>query len=89
MALDGFSLGIATVEAARNEHGLDPKGDGRWIEIAIWTNDVDGATQRLTASGSRLLSEPHDYLDGKLRLAWVADPDSNPVQLVENRDTVS
>ena len=88
MALDGFSLGIATIEAARNEHGLDPKSEGRRIEIAVWTDGVDEATHRLTAAGAALLSEPHDYLDGKLRLAWVADPDGNPVQLVENRDTM-
>ena len=27
---------------------------------------------------------PHDWLDA-LRVAWVADPDGNPVQLVQHR----
>ena len=86
LVLDGFCLGIATVEAARNEHGLDPKGEGRWIEIAVRTDDVTKAARRLTKAGAKLLSQPHDYLDGRLKLAWVADPDGNPIQLVESRD---
>ena len=86
LVLDGFCLGIATVEAARNEHGLDPKGEGRWIEIAVRTDDVTEAARCLTMAGAKLLSQPHDYLDGRLRLAWVADPDGNPIQLVESRD---
>jgi catechol 2,3-dioxygenase-like lactoylglutathione lyase family enzyme len=32
LKLDGFKLGIATVEAAQEDHGLPPpQGDGRWI----------------------------------------------------------
>jgi hypothetical protein len=33
LTLDGFTLGIATMEAALKDHGLRPQGDGRWIEI--------------------------------------------------------
>lgn len=36
LELDGFTLGIATVEAARG-HGLRLDGDGRWI---CWSNAV-------------------------------------------------
>jgi hypothetical protein len=31
------------------------------------------------------LSDPHDRLGGTLRVAWVADPDDNPVELVQRR----
>jgi hypothetical protein len=41
---------------------------------------------RLTAAGAKPLSEPHDWLDD-LRLAWVADPDLNPIQLVQHRNS--
>ena len=41
LKLDGFSLGIATIEAAREHHGLRPEGEGRWIEIVVWTDDTD------------------------------------------------
>ena len=46
---------------------------------------ADAAFARLTAAGGRALSEPHDWLDGTLRVAWVADLDGNPVELVERR----
>lgn len=85
LRLDGFTLGIATIEAARAHHGLRPDGDGRWIEIVVWTDDTDSAVRALTAKGARLLSPAHDFLDGKLRAAWVADPDGNPIQLVQRK----
>jgi catechol 2,3-dioxygenase-like lactoylglutathione lyase family enzyme len=83
LKLDGFTLGIATIEAARDHHGLNPRGEGRWIEIVVWTDDTDAALGTLTAKGAPLLSPAHEFLDGKLRAAWIADPDGNPVQLVQ------
>ena len=80
---DGFTVGIATIEAAKEIHGLRPGGEGRWIEIVLWTDDTDAALKALVAKGAPLLSPAHDFLDGKLRAAWVADPDGNPIQLVQ------
>jgi catechol 2,3-dioxygenase-like lactoylglutathione lyase family enzyme len=85
LKLDGFTLGIATIEAARAHHGLRPEGEGRWIEIVLWTDDTDAAVNALVAKGAPLLSPPHDFLDGRLRAAWVADPDGNPIQLVQRK----
>jgi predicted enzyme related to lactoylglutathione lyase len=85
LKLDGFSLGIATVEAAKEHHGLRPQGEGRWIEIVLWTDDTDEAVRGLVAKGAALLSPAHDFLNGRLRAAWVADPDGNPVQLVQRK----
>ena len=84
LQLDGFTLGIAAVEEARG-HGLRPSGDGRWIEIVLWTDDTDAAVSALTARGAPLLSPAHDFLDGRLRSAWIADPDGNPIQLVQQK----
>ena len=86
LALDGFTLGIATIAAARDHHGLDPRGEGRWIEIVLWTDDTDAAVAALVGNGAPLLSPPHDFLGGRRRAAWVADPDGNPIQLVQRRD---
>ena len=83
LALDGFTIGIATVAAA-GDHGLRPNLDGRAIEIVLWTDDTDAAVARLTAAGAPALAAPHDWL-ADLRLAWVADPDGNPIQLVQRR----
>jgi catechol 2,3-dioxygenase-like lactoylglutathione lyase family enzyme len=85
LKLDGFTLGIATVEAAREEHGLQPQGEGRWIEIVLWTDDVDEAVSTLMSQDAPLVSSVHDFLEGKLRVAWVADPDGNPIQLVQRK----
>ena len=84
LRLDGFTIGIATVAAASADHGLRPNLDGHAIEIVLWTDDTDGAFARLTAAGAPTLSPPHDWL-ADLRIAWVADPDGNPIQLVQRR----
>jgi predicted enzyme related to lactoylglutathione lyase len=84
MALDGFTIGIASVDAASADHGLSPNLDGRPVEIVLWTDDIDRAYGRLIAAGAPSLSPPHDFL-AHLRAAWVADPDGNPIQLVQRR----
>lgn len=84
LQMASFKLGIATVEAAKG-HGLRPDGEGRWIEIVLWTEDTDAAVNALTAKGARLLSAAHDFQDGRLRSAWIADPDGNPIQLVQQK----
>jgi predicted enzyme related to lactoylglutathione lyase len=86
LKLDGFTLGIATVQAAQNTHGLRPQGEGRLIEIVVWTDDTDAAVDALVANGAPVLSPPHDFLEGRLRSAWIADPDGNPIQLVQRKN---
>ena len=85
LTLDGFTLGIATVEAARADHGLALAAEGRGIEIVLWVDDADQAVDDVLARGARLLSPAHDFLAGKLRSGWVADPDGNPLQLVQQK----
>jgi catechol 2,3-dioxygenase-like lactoylglutathione lyase family enzyme len=87
LTLDGFKVGIAAVTSALADHGLelDLSEPGRGMEILLWTDDTDAAFERLVAAGARPLSEPHDWLGGTLRLAWVADPDDNPIELAQRR----
>ena len=84
VVLDDFTIGIADVEAATRDHGLSPNLAGRPVEIVLWSDDVDADYARLTADGAPSLSAPHDFLSD-LRAAWVADPDGNPIQLVQHR----
>jgi catechol 2,3-dioxygenase-like lactoylglutathione lyase family enzyme len=84
VVLDGFTIGIASVDSAIADHGLNPNLEGRPVEIVLWTDDTDRDHACLTADGAPSLSEPHDWLSD-LRLAWVADPDGNPIQLVQRR----
>lgn len=84
MTLEGFTVGIAAVEAASADHGLSPDLGGRPVEIVLWTDDTDRDYAHLIASGAPSLSPPHDFL-ANLRVAWVADPDGNPIHLVQHR----
>ena len=84
LVLDGFKIGIASVDSAVADHGLplDLTQPGRGMEIVLWTDDTDAAYARLVAAGAKPLSTPHDWL-GSLRVAWVADLDDNPIELVQ------
>jgi predicted enzyme related to lactoylglutathione lyase len=84
VVLDDFTVGIADVEAARRDHGLSPNLAGRPVEIVLWSEDVDADYVRMTQEGAPSLSPPHAFLSD-LRAAWVADPDGNPIQLVQHR----
>jgi catechol 2,3-dioxygenase-like lactoylglutathione lyase family enzyme len=85
LVLDGFKLGVASVASARADHGLGVSSDGNAVEICLWTDDTDAAYAALLSYGATTMSEPHDWLD-RLRVAWVADPDGNPIELVHARD---
>jgi glyoxylase I family protein len=82
LALDGYTLGIASVASTRDDHGLDALGEGQRAAVVLWTDDVPAAVERLVADGAPVLAEPQEWL-GRLLLAWVADPDGNPVQVVQ------
>ena len=82
--LDGFTLGVADVESARRDHGLAVEAAGRGAEVCVWVDDTDAAYADLLAHGASELSAPHDWLQD-LRVAWVADPDGHPVELVQKR----
>lgn len=81
LQLGGFTLGLASVDAVRTVHGVEA-GTAPSAEVALWTDDVDAAHATLTAAGVLTLSPPHDFLDGGLRAAWIADPDGHAIQLV-------
>ncbi len=84
ITLDGFTVGIASAESAAADHGLRPELGGRPVEIVLWSDDTDQAYARLVSEGAPSLSPPHDVLS-HLRLAWVADPDGNPIRLAQRR----
>ncbi|GAB3444874.1 VOC family protein [Phycicoccus ginsengisoli] len=84
LTLDGLRLGVADQSAARGDHGLVVSPGGGGMEVCVWTDDVDSAFGDLVGSGAPVLSKPHDFQAGRLRVAWVADPDGNPVELVQS-----
>jgi hypothetical protein len=82
--LDQFTIGISSVEAAIKDHGLNPNLGGRTIGAILWTDDTDREYDRLTRESAPSLRPPHDFLTD-LRTAWIADPDGNPINLVQRR----
>ncbi|MFC8300927.1 VOC family protein [Micromonospora orduensis] len=82
LVLDGYRIGIASVASTRDDHGLDPVPQGQRAAVILWTDDTAGAYAALTANGSPALAAPHLWLD-RLLIAWTADPDGNPIQIVQ------
>jgi glyoxylase I family protein len=85
LVLDGYKIGIASVASTRDDHGLDPVPDGQRAAVILWTDDTVAAFAELTANGAPSLASPHEWL-GRLLIAWTADPDGNPIQIVQHRD---
>ncbi len=82
LVLDGYKIGIASVASTRDDHGLDPVPHGQRAAVVLWTDDVRTTFASLTAGGCPALAAPYEWL-GRLLIAWIADPDGNPVQLVQ------
>jgi glyoxylase I family protein len=85
LTLDGYTIGIASVASTRHDHGLDPVGEGQRAAVILWTDDVRVAYRSLVDAGAPALAMPHRWLE-QLLIAWVADPDGNPVQIVQRLD---
>lgn len=83
MALGGCSLGLALPGPAAESHGIRPVAHGHRACITLWTDDVDGAYVMALDAGASAHAAPHPFLQGRLRVAFVEDPDGHPLQLVQ------
>jgi catechol 2,3-dioxygenase-like lactoylglutathione lyase family enzyme len=83
LTLDGYKVGIASVASTRDDHGLDPVPEGQRAAVILWTDDTASAFAEVTATGASALVAPHEWL-GRLLIAWIADPDGNPIQIVQS-----
>ncbi|SFI32963.1 VOC family protein [Nocardioides psychrotolerans] len=81
LRLDGFAIGLGTVEAAKNVHGVDATPGQPAMVLVIWTDDVDAAFDKLNSAGTPVLQSPHDVANDN-RSALLRDPDRNLVELV-------
>lgn len=80
----GMSRGdaeLAVVAAAwpQDQFGLE-MGSGPRFELFAYVDDVDGRCTVLREGGVTVLKEPENLPWGE-RVAWVTDPDGNPVAL--------
>jgi uncharacterized glyoxalase superfamily protein PhnB len=80
MRLDHFTLAVTSIDAALADHGLVVNPHSPSAELVIWTDDTDAAYAALTKKGAVSLVPPHDFLQTH-RVAWVADPEGNPIHI--------
>jgi lactoylglutathione lyase len=81
LTLNGFAIGLGTMEAAKRVHGVDPTPGTPAMVIVVWADDVDAAFERLQSAGVPVLQPPHDTGNDN-RNALLRDPDSNLVEIV-------
>jgi len=81
LVLNGFKIGLGTVEAARRVHGVEATPGRPAMVMVVWTDDVDQAYAELTAAGIPALQPPHDTGNNN-RNALFRDPDGNLVEIV-------
>ena len=79
--LNGFTIGLGTVEAARRVHGVDAVPGSPAMVLVVWTDDVDNAFAELVAAGVPVLRPPHNTGSSN-RNALLRDPDGNLVEIV-------
>jgi lactoylglutathione lyase len=83
LKLGGSEIAIADVSdpeaAAIHGRPLRPVS-GHRFELCVYTGDVDAAVEELRDAGVTILAEPADQPWGE-RLAYVEDPDGNPVMI--------
>ncbi|HUL27886.1 MAG TPA: VOC family protein [Streptosporangiaceae bacterium] len=84
LRLDGFTIGLGTVEAARRVHGVEAAPGSPAMVLVVWTDDVDQAYQELMAAGVSTVQPPHDTGNSN-RNALLRDPDGNLVEIVAKR----
>jgi lactoylglutathione lyase len=81
LRLNGFTVGLGTVEAAKAVHGVDAEPGRPAMVLVVWTNDVDRAYTDLMAAGVPAIQPPHDTGNSN-RNALLRDPDGNLVEIV-------
>jgi lactoylglutathione lyase len=81
LQLNGFTIGLGTVEAARRVHGVEAVPGSPAMVLVVWTDDVDNAFAELVAAGVPVLQAPHNTGNSN-RNALLRDPDGNLVEIV-------
>lgn len=76
---DGSDLAVVTSASPRELIGVEP-GDRPRFELFVYVDDVDASVAALREAGAPVLREAEDMVWGE-RVAYVADPEGNPVAL--------
>ena len=85
----GAEQGQTLVELLRYDKPRPSSAPGREVydlgssHLALTVTDLDGLYHRLTEAGVTFRSSPRMAPDGRAKVAFCADPDGTPVELVE------
>jgi catechol 2,3-dioxygenase-like lactoylglutathione lyase family enzyme len=83
LVLDGYRIGLASEASTRDDHALDPVGEGQRAAVILWTEDTRAACTTLLELGAKSLKAPAPWLD-RLLIAWLEDPDGHLIQVVQD-----
>jgi lactoylglutathione lyase len=81
LSLNGFTVGLGSVEAARRVHGVEPAPGSPAMVLVLWTDDIDTSFAALAAEGVPVVQAPHNTGNNN-RNALLRDPDGNLVEIV-------
>lgn len=81
LTLNGFAVGLGTVQAAKRVHGVDASPGSPAMALVLWTDNVDAAFEQLSSAGVPVVEPPHDTGNNN-RNALLRDPDGNLVEIV-------
>src|ERR1022692_4800846 len=81
LQLNGFTVGLGRVEAARRVHGVKAVPGSPSMVLVVWTDDVDKSYAELLAVGVPIIQPPHNTGNNN-RNALLRDPDGNLVEIV-------
>jgi lactoylglutathione lyase len=84
LSLNGFTVGLGTVEAARRVHDVEAVPGSPAMVLVLWTDDVDKSHAELVVAGVTVIQPPHDTGNNN-RNALLRDPDGNLVEIVAKR----
>lgn len=60
-------------------------GSHGWHHLGLWVDDVDAAVETLQDRGVTVTLEPVDNDDWKVRVAFLVDPWSNVIELLQSK----
>lgn len=80
----GVRIGLSSALAGERLFGIvaEPGSD---TELVLWCDEVDELYAAATTVGGTALTPPTDSPDGRLRFAWVLDPEGHRVKFVRER----
>lgn len=77
-----YELAVVSADWPQQTYGL-AVAEGVRFEMFVYVEAVDGLVEQLRAGDTPILREPQD-MPWSERVAYVADPDGNPIALASN-----